>query len=88
MRSSTIKWIAGAVFFFLPAITVAVGKSFFYENLGAAFTVSMVMAAVIPAALVLSASVRWRIALVFGLWALLLVEFCLILVSLLAGFRE
>jgi len=88
MPSSSIKWIAGSVVFFLPTITVVVGRSFFYQDLATAFRVSMILAAIIPPAPVLSSSVRWRIAFALGLWMLLAVQFCLILLSLLAGFRE
>ena len=65
-----------------------VGRSFFYQDLATAFRVSMILAAIIPPALVLSSSVRWRIAFALGLWVLLAVQCCLILLSLLAGFRE
>jgi len=88
MRSSSTKWIVGSVAFFLPTIIRIVGPAFFYQDFSRAFQVSLLLAAIIPPALVLSSSVKWRIAFAFGLWVLLLLQFCLILLSLLAGFRE
>jgi len=88
MRSSSFKWIVGAVAFFLPTVAVIVGKTYFYQELSAAFKVSMILAAIVPPALVLSSKVKWRIAVAVGLWVLLGLQFCLILVALLAGFRE
>jgi hypothetical protein len=88
MRSSTIKWIVGSVAFFLPTIATIVATSFFYQNRPEAFWGSLVVAAIVPPALVLSSSVKRRFAFAFGLWALLLLQFCLILLFLLAGFRE
>jgi hypothetical protein len=88
MQSPKAMWIVGGVFFLLPTIAVILGKAYFYQQLSTAFKVSMILAAIIPPALVLSSSVKWRIAFALGLWLLLGVQFCLILVALLAGFRE
>jgi hypothetical protein len=41
-----------------------------------------------PALVLSSRGLRWRIAFALGLWVLLGLQFCLILVCLLAGFRE
>jgi hypothetical protein len=87
MRSSTIKWLAGCVTFLLPTLSVVIG-SLAGQSWREAFWGSIVIAAVVPPALVLTSKSRWRIALAFGLWVLLAVQFCLILVCLLAGFRE
>lgn len=88
MHTTTLKWVAGSVAFFLPTITVFVTNRLLRESSPEAFWTSIVLAAVIPPALLLSSKVKWRIALAFGLWVLLGVQFCLILVCLLAGFRE
>jgi hypothetical protein len=89
LRSSTLKWLVGSVSFFLPTISVAVTNWILRQSSPAWFWTSIVVAAVIPPALVLSSKgVRWRIAFAFGLWVLLGVQFCLILLCLLAGFRE
>jgi hypothetical protein len=58
------------------------------QSLPTTFLVSLVLAAIIPPALVLRSSVKGRIAIAVGLWVLLFVQFCLILLALLAGFRE
>ena len=87
MRSSIIKWTAGSVAFFLPTIIVVANKVLDWD-IKAAFWGSLVLAAIIPPWLVLRSPLRWRIAFAFGLWVLLAIQFCLILVSLLAGFRE
>jgi hypothetical protein len=89
MRSTSFKWFAGSVAFFLPTITVFVTNWILRESYPEAFWTSIVLAAVIPPALLLSSGVTGRrIAFAFGLWLLLAVQFCLILVCLLAGFRE
>ena len=89
MRSTTIKWWAGSIAFFLPTITIVVINVLLRQSIPAAFWGSIVLAAVIPPALLLSSGVTGgRIALAFGLWLLLASQFCLILVCLLAGFRE
>lgn len=82
-----MKWIAGSVVFFLPTI-IAAANTVLHWDVKAAFWGSLVLAAIIPPWLILKSSLRWRIAFAFGLWALLAVQFCLILVALLAGFRE
>ena len=87
MRSSSIKWVVGSVVFFLPTITAVVATQILRRSFSEAFLVSMVLAAIIPPVLVFSSSVKWRIAFAFGLWVLLGVQFCLIMLSLLAGFR-
>src|SRR5262245_34796438 len=88
MQSSSIKWIIGSVAFFLPTITEVVANQFLRQSLPTTFLVSIVLAAIIPPALVLSSSVKGRIAIASGLWVLLFIQYCLILLSLLAGFRE
>jgi len=45
---------------------VIIGKAYFYQNLSTMFKVSMILAAIIPPALALSSSVKWRIALCLG----------------------
>ena len=87
MRSSTIKFISGSVVFLLPTI-IAVATSRLQWNVPAAFWVSIALAGVIPPWLVLSSSVKGRFAFAAGLWVLLVVQFSLIVLSLLAGFRE
>jgi hypothetical protein len=87
MRPATVKWIVGTVVFFLPTLSVVFGKPFFYQYLSDVFKVSLVLAAVVPPALVLTSSLKWRIAFAFGLWLLLGIQLCLILLCLLAGFR-
>jgi hypothetical protein len=74
--------------FFLPTITEVVAESLLRQSLPTAFLVSIVLAAIIPPALVSSSSVKRRIAIAAGLWALLFVQLCLIPLFLLAGFRE
>jgi hypothetical protein len=88
MRSSNIKWVGGSAAFSLPTITVFVTNRVLRESHPAAFWTALVLAAVIPPALVLSSKRKWRIAFAFGLLVLLAVQFCLILICLLAGFRE
>ena len=88
MRPSDIKWIVGIVAFSLPTISVIVGRSFFYQYLSDVFKVSVILAAIVPPALVLTSSVKWRIAFAFGLWLLLGLQFVLILLCLYAGFRS
>jgi hypothetical protein len=88
MRSANVNWIIGTVVFLLPAISVIIGRLFFYQYMSDAFKVSMILAAIIPPALALSSAVKWRIAIAFGLWVLLGLQFCLILLCLLAGFRS
>ena len=88
MRSANVKWIVGTVVFFLPTISVIIGRWLFHPYMSDAFKVSMILAAIIPPALALSSAVKWRIAIAFGLWVLLGMQFCLILLCLLAGFRE
>jgi len=88
MQSASVKWIVGIVVFFLPTLSVVFGKPFFYQYLSDVFKMSLVLAAIVPPALVLTSSVKWRIALAFGLWVLLAIQCCLILLCLLAGFRS
>ena len=89
MRSKTVKWWAGSIAFFLPTVTVFVLNVLLRQSIPTAFWGSIVLAAVIPPALLLSSGVTGgRIALAFGLWLLLAGQFCLILLCLLAGFRE
>ena len=89
VRFSTLKWLVGAVTFFLPTITTFVCNRLLGESHPAAFWTSIVLAAVIPPALLLSGGLTGRrIALALGLWMLLGIQFCLILLCLLAGFRE
>lgn len=89
MRSAKIKWLAGSVAFFLPTITAFVTNRLLSESSPEAFWTSIVLAAVIPPALLFSSGVTGRrFALALGLWVLLGLQFCLILVCLLAGFRE
>jgi hypothetical protein len=66
MRSSNIKWIVGSVAFFLPTITEIVATSFLNRSLPTAFWTSIVLAAVIPPALVLSSSMKGQILYAFG----------------------
>lgn len=84
---STVKWLAGSVAFFLPTLSVVIGK-LLEQSWREAFWGSIIVAAVVPPALVLTSKVRWRFAVAFGLWVLLGAQFCLILLCLLAGFRE
>lgn len=86
-RSSSIKWIVGSVVFFLPTILALIGHSSLRWDVAGAFRGSLVLAAIVPPALVLSSRVKWRIALAFGLWVLLAVQFLVIVLLLLAGFR-
>jgi hypothetical protein len=88
MRSSIIKWIAGSVAFFLPTIYTVLAASFPEWSDRSMLWGSLALAAIIPPVLVLSSKMKWRIAVAFGLWVLLAAQFCLILVLLLAGFRE
>jgi hypothetical protein len=89
MRSTALKWWAGTVAFFLPTITIFVLKVLLRQSVPPAFWGSIIFAGVVPPALLLSCGVTGgRIALAFGLWLLLAVQFCVILLCLLAGFRE
>jgi hypothetical protein len=87
VRSSPLKWLTGGLVFFLPTLTVVVGGTIFHADVREAFWVSIVLAAIIPPALVLSSSAKWRVLSACGLWLLLALQVCLILLSLLAGFR-
>jgi len=87
MRSSNIKWVVGSVVFFLPTVIAVIGHSSLRWDVAGVFRGSLVVAAIVPPALVLSSSARWRIALAFGLWVLLAVQFLVIVLPLLAGFR-
>ncbi len=86
-RSSVVKWIVGSVAFFGPTL-VAIAGTVLHWDVRATFWGSLVLAAIIPPSLVLTSPLRWRIAFALGLWALLAIQFCLILLILLAGFRE
>jgi uncharacterized membrane protein len=73
--------------FFLPPIYTVLARSFPEWSDRSAFWGSLILAAIIPPVLVLNSSMKWRIAFALGLWVLLAVQFCLILVFLMAGFR-
>jgi hypothetical protein len=88
MQTKNVKWLAGSVAFFLPTITTFVATQILNESFGEALMVSMTVAAIIPPAIVLSTQIKWRLLYALGLWLLLALQFCLILVALMAGFRS
>ena len=88
MQTKNVKWLAGSVAFFLPTITTFVATQILNESFGEALMVSMTVAAIIPPAIVLSTQIKWRFLYALGLWLLLALQFCLILVALMAGFRS
>ena len=88
MQTKNVKWLAGSVAFFLPTITTFVATQILNESFGEALMVSMTLAAIIPPAIVLSTQIKWRLLYALGLWLLLALQFCLILVALMAGFRS
>ena len=87
MESSKIKWIAGSVAFLLPTVAMAYTRTV-NPSTPEVFWISLIVAAIVPPALVLSTSAKRRIAMAFGLVLLLVVQVCLIFAVLLAGFRS
>ncbi len=99
MRSTNIRWLVGSVLFCLPAIIAVIGEcydsSLVYPDspitplLPVLFWISIFLAAVIPAALVMTTPKALSRRIVFTVVILcgLFLEFYLIAYSALRGFR-